>query len=537
MTASHREAPARGRLGERLVAAGCLAPEELALALAEQRRAHRPLGQILVALGFVDEEQVARLRAEDLGLAFLGAGELAPDAALCAELEPDFVARTGALPLGRTEHGTRVALVEPDDPERLADVRARFTGELELVLTTPAALRRAANDVFASEARATARLLDDAVRAGATDLHVEPDAHVGRVRMRVDGILRAGESVPRELCLPVVTRLKILAGLDIAERRKPQDGRIRAVVDGGDVDLRVSILPCADGENAVVRILDRRNTALTLMDLGLSPRQTELLARVAERPHGLFLVTGPTGAGKTTTLYALLSEVDALARNVVTVEDPIEYRLPLARQTQVDPAAGLDFTAGLRAILRQDPDVILVGEIRDEETARMAVRAALTGHLVLATLHANSALGAAPRLFDLGVDARHVDDALVGVLGQRLVRRNCAACACAAELDVKERAWLGGDLGSPRSARGCSRCAWTGFRGRTALAELFLPDERCAAVLRAGGSAAELAEAAARAGFVPIAEEARRLVRAGVTPRAEIERVCRSQRLQEDERA
>ncbi len=547
----------KGRIGERLLAQNALAPEELELALAEQRRAHRPLGEILVALGFVDEEAVARLRAEDLGLAFVGARDLAPDPALCVGLDPEFVAEAGCLPLARTEHGTRVALTAPDDPERLALVRARIPGELEFVLTTRAALEAAARDVLARESRSVALVLDeegadapverlvqalieDAVRTGATDLHLEPEGHLGRVRLRVDGLLQAGESLPRELVLPVLTRFKILAGLDIAERRRPQDGRIRTVVDGREIDLRLSLLPSADGENAVVRVLDRHSAALSLRDLGLSPRQEELLHRVARRPHGLFLVTGPTGAGKTTTLYALLSELDALTRNVVTIEDPIEYRLPLVRQTQVDPAVGLDFTSGLRSVLRQDPDVILVGEIRDRETAEMAVRAALTGHLVFSTLHANSALGAVPRLADLGVDAALLDDALVGVLGQRLVRRLCRACArdlAPYELDARDRAWLGEGATRVRAAQGCVRCRRTGYSGRTAIAELFLPDETCAAAMRSRAPAAELARAAANAGFVPIADEARRLVREGLTTRAEIERVCRSHRLEEGERA
>jgi type II secretory ATPase GspE/PulE/Tfp pilus assembly ATPase PilB-like protein len=544
----------RALLGARLVARGALTEEQLALALGEQRRAHRPLGEILLALGFVAEEDVARLRAEDHGLAFAPGGDLRPDPALCAGLDTEFVQRAGALPLARTALGFRVAITEPDDPERLQLVRARFPGELELVLTTRAGLARAARDVLPSEPRGVARLLDeggaeasvellvqalleDAIRAGATDLHLEPEAHLVRVRWRIDGLLAGAESLPRELALPVTTRLKILAGLDIAERRRPQDGRMRVVLDGRAVDLRVALLPCADGENVAVRILDRHGTATSLGDLGLAPRQVELLRRVAERPHGLFLVTGPTGAGKTTTLYALLAGIDALARNVVTIEDPIEVRLPLVRQTQIDPGAGLDFGAGLRGILRQDPDVILVGEIRDRETAEMALRAALTGHLVLSTLHTSSALGALPRLSDLGVDPLLVEDALIGVLGQRLVRRLCSACAVPATPGARERAWLGEPIGTPRDARGCERCGGRGWRGRIALAELFLPDDACAAALRARASVAELAPLARAAGFVPLLEGARELVRAGITTRTEVERVCRSHRLEVGERA
>lgn len=543
-----------GRLGDRLIARGALRAEELEIALAEQRRAHRPLGEILVELGFVSDESIARVRAEDLGVEFVSAAELAPDPFLCASLEPDFVHATRSVPLGETAGRVRIALADPDDPESLARVRARFPGELEIVLTTRAALEHAARALACEGGDAVVRvlasaatdvsietlvqaLLADAVHAGATDLHVEPEGAVTRVRHRVDGLLRGAENLPRELTVPVVTRFKILAGLDIAERRRPQDGRFRLALDDREIDLRVSILPCAGGENVVVRILDRRARSLSLAELGIDAGHARALARVASRPHGLFLVTGPTGAGKTTTLYALLAEVDALARNVVTIEDPIEYRLPLVRQTQVDPAVGLDFGSGLRSVLRQDPDVILVGEIRDRETAEMALRAALTGHLVFATLHTNSALGALPRLRDLGVDPWLVDDALIGVLAQRLVRRVCAACARAAEPDDTLRAWLGADAGTPRSGAGCPRCAGTGFRGRTALVEVFLPDERCAAALRAGAPLDELQRLAADAGLVPLVDDGKRKVRAGATTRDEVLRVCRGQRLAEDERA
>ena len=542
------------RLGDRLLARGLVRAAELEIALAEQRRAHRPLGEILVELGFVAEEHIARLRAEDLGVEFVTAAELAPDPFLCASLDPEFVHAAHALPLGESAGRMRIALADPDDPERLARVRERFPGELEIVLTTRAALTAAARALACEGGDAVVRvlagaasevsieelvqaLLADAVHAGATDLHIEPEGAVTRVRHRIDGLLRGAENLPRELTVPVVTRLKILAGLDIAERRRPQDGRIRLALDEREIDLRVSILPCASGENTVVRILDRRARALSLAELGIEAAHGRALARVASRTHGLFLVTGPTGAGKTTTLYALLAQVDALTRNVVTIEDPIEYRLPLVRQTQVDPAVGLDFGSGLRSVLRQDPDVILVGEIRDRETAEMALRAALTGHLVLATLHTNSALGALPRLRDLGVDPWLVDDALIGVLAQRLVRRVCESCARPLAIDGITQAWLGADAGSPRTGAGCARCGGSGLRGRTALAEVFLPDENCAAALRAGAPLEELQRLAARSGLVPLESDGKRKVRAGVTTRDEVLRVCRGQRLAEDERA
>jgi type II secretory ATPase GspE/PulE/Tfp pilus assembly ATPase PilB-like protein len=243
------------------------------------------------------------------------------------------------------------------------------------------------------------------------------------------------------------------------------------------VDIRVSFRPTAEGENAVLRLLDRGSSMPTLDQLGIAPATIGRLKAVAERPHGLFLVTGPTGSGKTTTLYATLAEVDCIQRNVCTIEDPIEYRLPLVRQSQVDPSIGFGFLEGLRSLLRQDPDVILVGEIRDRETAQMAIQAAMTGHLVLSTLHTNSAAGALPRLQDLGVAPYLIEDTLIGVLGQRLVRKICRGCSAPAEPDASELAWLGGDIGSPARGTGCSRCEGSGFLGRLAITELFLPGE------------------------------------------------------------
>jgi type II secretory ATPase GspE/PulE/Tfp pilus assembly ATPase PilB-like protein len=300
-------------------------------------------------------------------------------------------------------------------------------------------------------------------------------------------------------------------------------------VDERDVDLRVSVMPCTEGENVVVRVLDRASGTQRLAALGMPADHERVLREVASYSHGLFLVTGPTGSGKTTTLYAMLGEVDAKTRNVATIEDPVEVRMPLLRQSQVDPSVGFGFGEGLRSLLRQDPDVILVGEVRDHETADMALKAAMTGHLVFSTLHTNSALAAVPRLVDLGIDSYRIEDALVGVLGQRLVRRTCRACAERVVPDAADVAWLGGER--PEflvSGRGCARCGGSGFAGRTMIAELFLPDADTSAVIRAGASLARLGELAEARGFRTMTEDGRRLVRAGVTTRAEVERVNQS---------
>ena len=550
----------KGRLGDRLIARGALAPDQLQVALNEQKRVHRPLGEILVSLGFVRPDEMADVIAEDLGLQRVRARDLEPDEVLLSALDPQFVLETRAFPLRMDQGSLVVAMVDPGDPEKVSAVRQRFPFPLELLVvteddlgallrthlhagqgelatifqTTEGANRRFGDD-FPVE-RVTEALMIDGIRRGATDVHIEPEENVTRVRYRLDGILQQGENLPRDATEAIVSRLKVLANLDIAERRRPQDGRLRLTVDGRRVDLRLSLMPCTHGENAVLRILDTTGTALRLSQLGIPRDAQSVLCAVAGRPHGLFLVTGPTGSGKTTTLYAMLAEVDALHRNVATIEDPVEYSMPLIRQSQVDPSIGFDFNAGLRALLRQDPDVVLVGEIRDAETASMAIKASMTGHLVLSTLHTNTAIGAIPRLSDLGIEPYLVEDALIGVLGQRLVRRVCESCAGPAELDERARRWLGDDPGTPRAGRGCGHCGGVGLAGRTAIQEVFVPDDSTAELIRQGRDLGALWRAAVEAGFRPMIEDGRAKVRQGVTTAEEVLRVARSHRLALDER-
>jgi type II secretory ATPase GspE/PulE/Tfp pilus assembly ATPase PilB-like protein len=378
-------------------------------------------------------------------------------------------------------------------------------------------------------------LMEDGIRRGATDVHIEPEETVARVRYRIDGVLQSGESLPRAVTDAVVSRVKILARLDISERRRPQDGRARLEIDRRRYELRVSTRPVAEGENVVLRVLDSSGGARTLQELGFSVAAIARLERVARRRHGLFLVTGPTGSGKSTTLYSLLGCVDSMHLNVSTIEDPIEYRMPLVRQSQVDKAVGFGFQEGLRSLLRQDPDVILVGEVRDMETASMAVRASMTGHLVLSTLHTNDAIGAIPRLADLGVEPYLIEDSLIGVLAQRLVRRLCSNCSVPGVATSDDLAWLGGAC-AVRVPAGCPRCEGTGYAGRVALSELFLPDDSMAQALREGRDLPSLRALALESGFEPMVYDARRLVREGVTTVDEVRRTCMSHRFDRGER-
>lgn len=550
----------QGRLGDRLVGKGRLTPEQLDVALAEQRRAHRPLGEILRSLGFCRQEDIAELVAEDMGLPFLREPDIKPDPMITSTLDREFVLETGAFPFSLEEGTLRVAMISPDDPRLVSEVRQRFPYPLELAMTSDRAISALLSKyvdaevgkvagIFADlksagEAAAdlpiealTEALLVDGVNRGATDIHVEPEERISRVRYRVDGVLIQGENLPAEATSAIVSRIKILSNLDISERRRPQDGRLRLELNGREVDMRVSVMPCTWGENVVLRVLDRSGGGASSGGVGLDPEREATLRKVVELPHGLFLVTGPTGSGKTTTLYNMLGMVDAMRRNVATIEDPVEYRMPLLRQSQVDPSIGFTFHAGLRALLRQDPDVILIGEIRDAETADMAVKASMTGHLVLSTLHTNSAVGAVSRLVDIGVEAYLVEDCLIGAMGQRLVRTVCDTCAEPASPSESELAWLGEEPALMRRGTGCVRCNDSGLSGRTAIAELFMPDDEVAEAIRTGASPAVLGQLARKSGFKSLEEDGKRLVSQGVTTMAEVLRVTASHRLSEGRRA
>ncbi|TAJ18475.1 MAG: type II secretion system protein GspE [Planctomycetota bacterium] len=556
-----------GRLGQRLLEQGLVSRAQLDVALSEQRRAHRPLGEILTGLGFVDDEAITRIVAEDLGFEFLRAEDVRPDPLVLSGLDPDFVRETRSFPYALDGGELCVLMVEPDDPRRVAEVRRRFPYPLRVAVTTDAQIQKLLHDHLQKQAsrvaeiiaelgtragqgefpveRVTHALLVDAVHRNATDVHVEPEERVTRVRYRIDGILHSAENLPVEHTAAVISRLKILSNLDIAERRRPQDGRLRLSVDGRDVDMRVSTMPTAYGENLVARVLDRSGATLHLAGLGLSDPLQKVLQRVGTRSHGVFLVTGPTGSGKTSTLYALLGTLDAMGQKVATIEDPIECSVPLVRQSQVDPSIGYDFHAGLRSLLRQDPDVILVGEIRDHETADMCIKAAMTGHLVLSTLHTNSALGAIPRLVDIGVEPFLVGDALIGVMAQRLVRRICDGCRTAYVPTARDLAWLGAPHDPPHDppaerlerGAGCARCGGSGFQGRTAMCEVFLPDAGLLDLLRERCDTGALQAYARQRGFRTMLDDGRRLVRERVTTIDEVLRVHSAHHLSEDERA
>jgi general secretion pathway protein E len=348
-------------------------------------------------------------------------------------------------------------------------------------------------------------LLTQAARDGASDIHIEPYERHSSVRFRIDGTLREVVQPNRALHAALISRLKIMAELDIAEKRLPQDGRISLRLGQRAIDIRVSTLPSAHGERAVLRLLDKSQGRLSLESVGMSGDTLQRFSALVQQPHGIILVTGPTGSGKTTTLYAALQTLDATRSNIMTVEDPIEYELAGVGQTQVNPKIDLDFAKSLRAILRQDPDVIMIGEIRDFETAQIAIQASLTGHLVLATLHTNDAASAVTRLHDMGVEPFLLSSSLLGVLAQRLLRKTCTACA----------------------GKGCDACGHSGYQGRTGIFELLTTNDEIRTLIHAQASEAQLREAALRNGMQLMREDGERLVHSGISTEEELIRVTR----------
>lgn len=368
-------------------------------------------------------------------------------------------------------------------------------------------------------------VLAEAIRKGASDVHIETFEKTLQVRFRIDGVMREEVQPKRALAPLLVSRVKVMAKLDIAEKRVPQDGRITLKIGGREVDVRVSTLPTANGERVVLRLLDKQTAALDLPNLGMDEATLVRVRRVVAEPHGIFLVTGPTGHGKTTTLYAAMAELNQESINILTIEDPIEYSIPGIGQTQVNEKADMTFARGLRAILRQDPDVVMVGEIRDLETSQTAVHASLTGHLVMSTVHTNTAVGAVTRLVDIGVEPFLIASSLVGVLAQRLVRVLCPRCKVGSEPDTLERYFLG-ELSAGSTVyrpEGCEECGGTGFKGRTGIYELVTMDDRARALIHDQASEQALTEQVRKA-CPSISEDGRRKVLAGITSVNEVMR-------------
>jgi type IV pilus assembly protein PilB len=491
-------------LGEILVASGAISEQQLREALAHQRNRDLRIGEALIELGHATEETVARALARKHGLKFvdLGKGKIAQG---ILDLVPaEMAADIRLVPLMEREGRLLVAIDDPMKTFALDNLRFVVNRELEAVLTTKGGLSQALSTYYGVEGESSSRrsvgaaaatsgstadegedapiirlvtqMIEDAMDRRASDIHIEPFGDRVRVRFRVDGMLRTIVDHPAHLKGPLISRLKIMANMDIAEKRKPQDGRIAARAKGKDIDIRASILPSNHGESMVMRLLDKSSALLRLTDLGMRDDEYRWFKSVIQRPNGIFLVTGPTGSGKTTTLYAALAELNRADVKIITAEDPVEYNLPGINQVQVRHQVGLDFARILRAMLRQAPNIILVGEIRDRETAEIAIQAALTGHLVFSTLHTNDAPSAITRLVDMGVKPFLVAASVQAILAQRLVRTLCPKCREAFQPSAAELAAIGlqpEQLGGRPIYRpkGCPACGGSGYRGRKGIYE------------------------------------------------------------------
>ena len=499
---------------DRLLASRILTQSQLDLAQREQRRSGTPLGQVLIQLGFVKPEVLSQFLAREADAKSVNLRRLPIEEDVLTLVPFDLARRFRAIPTARTEHSLTVVLADPFNVVAI-DALHQVTGlhievatapeqeilnAIELYYRTGDTIEESIDKILEEKTEESARDLEDvlskmgdtdddapvirlvsqiitrAINNGASDIHFEPEERLMRIRTRIDGVLVQDVLIPKAMQSAVTTRMKIVADLDLAETRVPQDGRATIRVGGRQVNLRVSSLPTGFGENVVARILDPSSQVVGMATLGFAPDVEEQFRHAINEPYGVVLVTGPTGSGKSTTLYTVLHEVSTMDVSTFTLEDPIEFRLPLVRQTQVRDEVGLTFSAGLRALLRQDPDIILVGETRDTETAQLMVRAALTGHLVFSTLHTNDAPGAIPRLVDMGVEPYLLPACLVGVLGQRLVRTLCRKCreempdaaATFEKLEIDPPAGLPARLWRHV---GCPECKTTGYRGRQGVFE------------------------------------------------------------------
>ncbi len=555
-------AEAGHELGEQLVLAGKLSARDLDRALAAQQEMGGALGVVLAQLGLVSETDVVQTRSRMLGIPFVAADQF-PDIAFEVKgLLPDFMAAHQVCPLRVEGNRLDIAMATPEDGYLLKALRLAtglevhpfiaLASDIERALSQPAAEALDQDDEdnlggfagdsgdfvehlkdLASEApviRLVNSIVGRVIELRASDIHLEPFDDGLHVRYRVDGVIHSSELVPPKHGAAVASRVKLLAHLDIAERRLPQDGRIKIRVKGRELDLRVSTVPTVHGESVVMRVLDRASVRFSLEQMGFEADTLERFNALMARPHGILLVTGPTGSGKTTTLYAALSKLDASSQKIINVEDPVEYQLEGINQIQVHAQIGLTFANALRSILRQDPDIIMIGEMRDGETAQIAVQSALTGHLVLSTLHTNTATGAVIRMLDMGVEPYLITSSVNGVLSQRLVRTLCHHCKQPEmpSADLLASSGLGRFLGSGRPiyrARGCAQCRDTGYLGRTAIHELLVIDEPMRKAILEGSDETELHALAARNGMLTLYEDGLRKIASGATCLEELLRV------------
>ncbi len=557
------------RLGDLLTEKKIITQEQLDDALKEQKTNRQRLGKLLINLGYVDEKQLLQLLAEQLQIEFIDLVHFKINTKVVHYLDEMSARRLRALVIDEKEGQYLVVMADPTDLDKFDQLQEKLAKpvqicaaiESEIVSNIDSLYRSTSeisslaeelegelseqdfdlpglNDNLSNEDAPVAKLLqslfDEAIKMKASDIHIEPDANVLRVRLRVDGQLQEQVIKETRIVPALVLRLKLMCGLDISEKRKPQDGRFRIRARGHEVDIRLSTMPIQHGESVVMRLLDQNSGLLSLDQTGMDPDILQAIKKLLAFPHGLILVTGPTGSGKTTTLYSALSELNSPERKIITIEDPVEYKLSRVNQVQINPKIELTFAKVLRSILRQDPDVILVGEMRDQETAEIALRAAVTGHLVLSTLHTNDTLSAAIRMADMGTEPYLLASGLRGIVAQRLVKRICNFCSEVYTPDENELNWLSKRTQLINSSsqfyqgKGCAQCNNTGYKGRVALFEILLPNQAILEAIRQQDYSSLSKLAKTSEFYKPLSQSAINLALKGTTSLDEVLRVCES---------
>jgi len=556
------------RLGELLVKENLITPEQLKKAIEEQKATGGRLGSSLTKLGYVTDEELLSFLSKQYNVPAINLDEFEIDKEIARKIPENIARKHLVIPVNQAGSTLIVATSDPTNLAVTDEIKFLTGYNVEFVAATENAIKKAIEKYFevstdyqeiideaaeeyevvgeeenidvktlekASEEAPVIKLvnsiLNDAIKRGASDIHIEPYEKMFRIRFRIDGMLYEIMKPPLSLKNAIASRIKIMAKLDIAERRRPQDGRIKIrYADGKDIDFRVSVLPTLFGEKIVLRLLDKSNLQLDMTKLGFNEKQLKEFKEAVHKPYGMVLVTGPTGSGKTTTLYSALSELNQISKNVSTAEDPVEYNIPGVNQVQMHEEIGLNFAAALRAFLRQDPNIIMVGEIRDYETAEIAVKAALTGHLVLSTIHTNDAPSTINRLLNMGIEPFLVASSVHAILAQRLVRKICEKCK--EEIDVDKKVLI--DIGMSEAeakntkvykGKGCNVCSNTGYKGRIAVYEILTIGEEIRELILAGASANEIKKEAMRLGMMTMRQSAIELLKKGLTTIDEVVRV------------
>ncbi len=551
------------RLGEELVTKGLITNDQVSIALKEQKKTGKPLGEALVSLGFVSEAVLRNALGEMLGRESIDLTNVVPDTEALQLIPKELSIRFNIIPVSLDEQEGTLSVAMTDiynlivldrlraiagnrieilpllaSESEISDAIDQFYGyelsvdgilhEIETGEIDYDSLNAEGNAYSQPLVRLVDAILADAVKHGSSDIHFEPEAGFLRLRYRIDGVLRQVRSLHKDYWSAIVVRLKVMSNMNIAETRAPQDGRISLNIRGHQIDFRVSSQPTTHGENVVLRVLDRAKGIVNIDDLGLHEESLSLLKLIMARPEGIVLVTGPTGSGKTTTLYSMLGYVRSEQVNIMTLEDPVEYPMDMIRQTSINEVLRMDFANGIRSLMRQDPDIILVGEIRDPDTAEMAFRAAMTGHQVYSTLHTNSAIGSIPRLIDIGVKSDIMSGNIIGILGQRLVRKLCKHCKTTHVASDIEKKLLGIDESNSLEiydANGCEKCDHIGYKGRLAILEVLKVDAQLDEMIAEQVTLGKIKAHLRDNGFKSLADDAVRRVLEGTTTLDEVSRV------------